>query len=158
MLKQCFQIQASRNISSSCYASGNASPFPQGHAHEDLLLDSHFSTGTCLSRCTDWGMKIKAATKSLFDKGRLVFKCKISKDISSSINNKKKQERSSKYAKSGCFEDCTRQRDLWKGKDPRHGEKTEALIYRSIRTCQNLPTPPSGFQTATFPVLAKHYT
>lgn len=157
MLKQCFQIQASGNISSSCYASGNASPFPQGHTYEDLLLDSHFSTGTCLSQCTDWGMKIKAATKSLFDKGRLVFKCKISKDISSSIN-KKKQERSSKHWKSGCFEDCTRQRDLGKGKDPRHGEKTAALIYRSICACQNLPTPPSGFQTATFPVLAVHYT
>lgn len=93
-------------------------------------------------------MKIKVGNAS--DTGQLVFKCKISKKISSSINSKKKKKKTGMIIKTlDILKTVIRQRDSWK--DPRYGDKTAAVIYGSICISHKFPTSPSGFQTTTIP-------
>lgn len=147
LLKHCFQIQSLRSISSICYTFGNSTPFPQGYIREDIVLDQHTITGICFSHCTAQGMKIKVGNAS--DTGQLVFKCKISKKISSSINSKKKKKTGMIIKTLDILKTVIRQRDSWK--DPRYGDKTAAVIYGSICISHKFPTSPSGFQTTTIP-------
>lgn len=92
-------------------------------------------------------MKIKVGNAS--DTGQLVFKCKISKKISSSINSKKKKKTGMIIKTLDILKTVIRQRDSWK--DPRYGDMTAAVIYGSICISHKFPTSPSGFQTTTIP-------